>query len=127
MAEFARDGKSYLTRVKIDEKEVAAINDSALEQIRKAEKEKAKFNSFVFNKKKIAFVKNEKVVEMCNIGVVKYEGVGDYDFIEDLDFVNGGKSVQVYPQDDGSLLYLLCIDANGYLTQVTLDKDKKFI
>jgi len=77
MDEFSKKWKCYLTRSKIDEKEVAVRNEAALELVRKAKREASQLNSFVFNKKMILFVKNKKSVEMSNIGVVKYKHI-DY-------------------------------------------------
>ncbi len=73
MDEFSKEWRSYLTKAKIDEKEVEVSNEAALGLIMKEEREKRKLNSFVFNKKMILFVKNDKSVEMSNIGVVKYK------------------------------------------------------
>ena len=51
MGEFSKEWKRYLTRVKIDEKEVAEKNESALELIKKAECEKKKLTSFFLTRK----------------------------------------------------------------------------
>jgi len=132
MDEFAKEWKSYLMKAKIDEKEVAEKNEAALELISKAEEEKWKLNSFVFNKEIILFVKNDKSVEMGNIGVVKYRHVASLD-LEDLkhidikDIVNGGKRVQVYPQDDRTYCLLFVDSTWSVLTRVIMDSDKKII
>ena len=120
---------SYLNSAEIDEQEGAAKNDSALGMIEKAERERRELTSFIFNKKMILFEKNEKGVGMDNIGFVKYKRVDGCidlkDFrqigIKEIDKVRK-KSVQVYPQDDGTF-YLLYTNANG-LTQVTFNKIK---
>jgi len=132
MDEFAKEWKSYLTRAKINEKEVAVRNEAALELIKKAKREKRNLDSFVFNKRMVLFVKNEKSVEMSNIGVVKYKNVGSIDLkdlkqIDITDIVNGGGKVQVYPHDDGTY-FLFFVDASNYiLTRIIMDSDKKII
>ena len=133
MGEFSKESKRYLTRVKIDEKEVAEKNSVALELIMKAEWEKKKLTSFVFNKKMIVFMKNEKAAEMGNIGFVKYKGIEfyslEYDFkkIDIKDVVNGGTRVQVYPLDDGTFSLLHINSSNNGLIAVRIDKDKKIV
>ena len=64
----------------IDDKGVAARNNAALELIEKAERDKLKLTSFVYNKKRIAFVMTKKAVEMSNIGAIKFKSVGGIDF-----------------------------------------------
>jgi len=132
MDEFSKEWRNYLTRAKIDEKDVAVSNEAALGLIMKAEREKRKLNSFVFNKKMILFVKNEKSVEMSNIGVVKYKNVGSIDLkylkqIDIKDIVNGGKRVQVYPHDDRNYCLLYSNSTGNILTRVIMDSDKKII
>jgi len=132
MDKFAKEWKSYLMKAKIDEKEVAVKNEAALMLVKKAEREKRKLNSFVFKKKMIVFVKNEKSPEMSSIGVVKYKNVGSIDLkdlkqIDITDIVDEGGKVQVYPHDDGTYC-LLFVDVNSYtLTRVIMDSDKKII
>jgi len=133
MDEFAKEWRSCLMKAKIDEKEVSARNEAALMLIRKAEQEKRKLNSFVFNKRMILFVKNDKSVEMSNIGVVKYKNVGSIDFkylkqIDITDIVNGGCQVQVHPHDDRTYCLLFVdVNYNYILTRVIMDSDKKII
>jgi len=79
----------------------------------------------------ILFVKNDKSVEMSNIGIVKYGNVGsinlkDLKQIDITDIVNGGKRVQVYPQDDRNYC-LLFVARNYILARVIMDSDKKII
>jgi len=40
MAEFSRNWKTYLTKARIDENEVAVANDSALKLVQRAEEER---------------------------------------------------------------------------------------
>ena len=81
----------------------------------------------------ILFVKNEKSVEMSNIGVVKYKNVGSIDFkdlkqIDIKDIVIGGYNVQVYPHDDRTYCLLFVdVNYNYILTRVIMDSDKKII
>jgi len=77
--EFFQKWKSYLSKVKIDDNEVAEKNIEALKLIQNAEKEKRKLNSFIFNKKKILFDKKQNAVEKGNIGLVKFKCVGNFD------------------------------------------------
>ena len=77
------------------------------------------------------FVKNEKAVEMSNIGVVKFKNVEiDLDEFWQIDITNivvEGCDIEVYSQKDGTF-YLLY--TNAYftgLTQVHIDKYKKVI
>ena len=134
LAEFTGEWKSYLERTEVDEEEMAATNDSALELIKKAEWNKEKLTSFIFNKKMIMFMKNDNVVEMGNIGVVKFKSVfNKYDLnefrqIDIKDVVNRGKNFQVLPQNDGTFC-LLYTSAGGWydLNQVCIDKEKNFI
>jgi len=79
----------------------------------------------------ILFVKNEKSVEMSNIGVVKYKNVGSIDLkdlkqIDITDIVNGGSRIQVYPHDDRTYCLLFVdVNYNYILTRVIIDSDKK--
>jgi len=82
----------------------------------------------------ILFVKNEKSVEMSNIGVVKYKNVGSIDLkdlkqIDITDIVNGGSRIQVYPHDDRTYC-LLFVDVGtpSYpIYQFKKHKNKFFI
>ena len=136
MAEFTGEWKSYLEKAEVDEKEVAVKNELALELIMKADWEKEKLTSIVFNKKMIMFMKNVNEVEMGNIGIVKFKSIGGIDLnefrqIDIKDVLNIGNcvrvEVQIYPQDDGTFC-LLYISACGYgLNQVSINKDKKIV
>jgi len=130
--EFFQKWKSYLSKVKIDDNEVAEKNSEALKLIQNAEKEKRKLNSFIFNKKKILFDKKQNAVEKGNIGLVKFKSVGNFDLNEfkkiDMNTImNGGYSVQVYPLNDGSFYLLYCQSDGNDFCQITIDKDKNII
>ena len=77
-------------------------------------------------------MKNEKAVEMSNIGAIKYESVEgaelkDLKKIDISDIVNGGYCVQVYAQIEKTFC-LIFIDADECgLIQVTIDEDRKII
>jgi len=86
----------------------------------------------VFKKKIILFVKNDKSVEMSNIGVVKYGFVGSIDLndLKHIDIkyiVNGGKRVLVYPHDDQTLCLLTVNSTDNILTRIIMDSDKNII
>jgi len=121
-----------LTKARIDEKEVSVANDSALKLVKRAEEEKKRLTSFIFNKKIILFVKNEKAVEMSNIGAIKYESVEgaelkDLKKIDISDIVNGGYCVQVYPQIEKTFCLIFINNDECGLTQVTIDENENII
>jgi len=123
MDEFSKGWKSYLTRSKIDEKEVARGDEAAMKLIRKAEREESQLNSFVFNKKMILFAKHDKSIEMSNIGFVKYKHVGCIDLkdlkIDFIKIVQRGSQVQVYPH------YLMQDNLNrGKINRVCMQDDQ---
>jgi len=129
MIKFTNEWKSYLTKAKIEDKQVTRKNFEAIEMIKKAEKDKRKLDSFIFNKKMIIFEKNKRAFEMGNIGVVKFKSTGGYDLNEfkKINILNGGHRVQVYPLYDGTF-YLLCTNnSNNVLNQITIDKEHKII
>jgi len=129
MAGFSQEWKNYLTKLTIDEKVVAARNESALKLIQKAERERKKIISFIFNKKTIFFVKNKQEVEIRNLGVLKYKSVGCYDLkdlkqIDIKDIVRRGKNLQVYPQDDDTFDLVLSFSFKGlWFSQVRVDSN----
>ena len=129
MSEFTREWKSCLERAEIDENKLVVSNGLALEMIEKAEWQKNKLTSLVFNKKVISFAKNVRGVEMGNIGVVKYKGVGGYDLNDfrkiDITDINWDCNLKVYPQNDGCFNLLGTVGKN--IIQVTIDKHNNVI
>jgi len=99
MDEFTKEWKSYLTRSKIDEKQIVASNKASMKIIRKLEREKTKLDSIVFNKEIIIFEKFEKSVERSNIGVINYAYFGFAIVFESItEFANAGIGVQNNPE-----------------------------